>query len=94
MAVSSSVGTETRGGRTGQDVVGDTEGGGVRAEEVAIGLTRDDELDDREGESSEIDEHGEDDHEEVGSKENEGTVDLEESSQLRCSGVGDANPHD
>ena len=44
MAVSSSVGTETRGGRTGQDVVGDTEGGGVRAEEVAIGLTRDDEL--------------------------------------------------
>lgn len=46
------------------------------AEEVAIWLTGDDKLDDRERESGEVDEDGEDDHEEVGRKENEGTIDL------------------
>lgn len=67
--------------RTREDVVGDTEGGGTGTEEVAIRLTRDDELDDRKRESGQVDEDGEDDHEEVGREENEGAVDLQNSSQ-------------
>ena len=51
------------------------------AEEVAIRLTRDDELDDGKRESGQVDEDGEDDHEEVGREENEGAVDLQNSSQ-------------